>query len=46
MTVAAEEVAGGGLRRREDVAISAPLLPAPLLKNASEIPATRWSSLN
>lgn len=46
MKVAAEEVAGGGLRRREDVAASAPLPPAPLFKNASEIPVTRWPSLS
>jgi hypothetical protein len=46
MTVVAEEVAGGGLRRREGVTVSVPLLAAPLFKNASEIPATRRISLN
>jgi len=38
-TDAAEDAAGGGLKRREDVAVSAPLLPALLFKNASVIPA-------
>jgi hypothetical protein len=46
-TVAAVEAAGGGLRRREDVAVSALLLPAPLFRNASEIPETiKQFSLN
>jgi hypothetical protein len=45
-TVATDEEAGGGLRRCEDAAVSAPLLPAPLFRNDSEMPAERHSLIS